>query len=79
MTSKDSPHIVNSNVKFSLVIGAALLAATALYLYFSPYHSCVRAMKISREERNISFDHIMPPKTNAEIKIFYARGVGNNN
>jgi hypothetical protein len=26
------------------IIAAALIAAVGLYLYFSPYHSCVRAL-----------------------------------
>ena len=33
---------MNSPVKVSLIIGAAILLAVGLYIYFSPYHSCVR-------------------------------------
>jgi hypothetical protein len=31
-------------VKAAAVIAAAIVAAMALYLYFSPYHSCVRTL-----------------------------------
>ena len=34
---------MNSPVKVSLIIGAAILLAVGLYIYFSPYHSCVRS------------------------------------
>jgi hypothetical protein len=29
----------------SLIVGAAIVGAVALYVYFSPYQSCVRAQK----------------------------------
>ena len=34
---------MNNPVKLGLIIGAAVLLATGLYIYFSPYQSCVRA------------------------------------
>lgn len=34
---------MNSPVKLGLIIGGAILLATGLYIYFSPYQSCVRA------------------------------------
>ena len=34
---------MNNPVKFGFIIGAAILLATGLYIYFSPYQSCVRA------------------------------------
>jgi hypothetical protein len=35
---------MNNGVKMALIIAAGLIAAVALYLYFSPYHSCMRTM-----------------------------------
>lgn len=34
---------MSDNVKIALIAAGALLLAVVLYLYFSPYHSCVRA------------------------------------
>jgi hypothetical protein len=38
-------------VKSAAIIAVALVAVTGLYLYFSPYHSCVRALTASDYER----------------------------
>ena len=35
---------MNDNVKAAAVLAVALVAALGLYLYFSSYHSCVRAL-----------------------------------
>ena len=31
-------------VKIAVVVGAAIIGATAIWIYFSPYYSCVRAL-----------------------------------
>lgn len=36
---------LDPGVKAALVIAVALLASVAIYSYFSPYQSCVRALK----------------------------------
>ena len=35
---------MNDNVKAAAVLAVALVAAMGMYLYFSSYHSCVRAL-----------------------------------
>ena len=30
-------------IKIACIVGGAIVAAVALWTYFSPYHSCVRA------------------------------------
>ena len=30
-------------IKIALILGATILLSVGLYIYFSPYHSCVRA------------------------------------
>ena len=34
---------MSDTLKAALIVGGAILLATALYVYFSPYHSCVRS------------------------------------
>jgi hypothetical protein len=34
---------MSNPVKAAFIIGAFILAAVALWIYFSPYHSCVRS------------------------------------
>ncbi|MER9886821.1 hypothetical protein NKJ48_14210 [Mesorhizobium sp. M0114] len=34
---------MGDQAKAALIIAAAILIATAMYIYFSPYQSCVRA------------------------------------
>jgi len=31
-------------LKAALILGAAIVIAMSIWVYFSPYHSCVRAM-----------------------------------
>ena len=50
-------------LKAALIVGGAILLATALYVYFSPYHSCVRS----------SFDTIRSSK-----ELVCAEAVGGN-
>ena len=33
---------MSDTLKAGLIVGGAILLATALYVYFSPYRSCVR-------------------------------------
>ena len=33
---------MSDTLKAGLIVGGAILLATALYVYFSPYQSCVR-------------------------------------
>ena len=35
---------MNNPTKLGIIIAAAILLATGLYIFFSPYQSCVRAM-----------------------------------
>lgn len=35
---------MNDNVKAAALLAVALIAAMGMYLYFSSYHSCVRAL-----------------------------------
>ena len=39
-------------VKISLIAAAGVLIAVSLYIYFSPYHSCVRAIKAGGAEES---------------------------
>jgi len=41
---------MNDRVKSALVIGAAIVIATLLWIYFSPYHTCVRAERAENAE-----------------------------
>jgi hypothetical protein len=34
---------MSGHVKLGLILAAAILAATAMWIYFSPYQTCVRA------------------------------------
>ena len=36
---------MNSLVKVAIIVGLSLVACTAVYMYLSPYHSCVRALE----------------------------------
>ena len=35
---------MNNIVTAAIILGAAIIIATILAIYFSPYHSCVRAL-----------------------------------
>ncbi len=35
---------MKDNLKY-LIIGVAIIISVSIYVYFSPYHSCVRAVK----------------------------------
>ena len=39
---------MSDTLKAALIIAGAILLATALYVYFSPYHSCVRSSFLTR-------------------------------
>ena len=41
---------MNELVKAAAILAAAFVAVMALYLYFSPYHSCVRALTAAEYE-----------------------------
>ena len=34
---------MSNGVKIGLIVGVAILAAVCIYVYFSPYQTCVRA------------------------------------
>jgi hypothetical protein len=34
---------MDSQIKAALILGGAIIIAVALWIYFGPYHSCVRA------------------------------------
>lgn len=36
---------MNDKVKIAVIIAVALVSAVVLYMYFSPYQSCVRGLK----------------------------------
>lgn len=38
---------MNSTIKAALIIAAAIVIATAMFIYFGPYQSCVRKLRIS--------------------------------
>jgi len=42
---------MNDPVKIAIVVGAALIAVVAIWVYFSPYQSCVRAERERGTER----------------------------
>jgi hypothetical protein len=42
---------MSSHVKMGLLIGAAIIIATAMWLYFSPFQTCVRAYVDTGGER----------------------------
>lgn len=35
---------MSSPVKAAIIVAAAILAAVCIYIYFSPYQSCVRSL-----------------------------------
>jgi hypothetical protein len=41
--SEARPGDSRMNVKAALIIGAAIIVSVMLWIYFSPYHTCVRA------------------------------------
>ncbi|HEY5305693.1 MAG TPA: hypothetical protein VIJ52_03365 [Pseudolabrys sp.] len=38
---------MSGHVKMGLLIGGAIIAATAIWIYFSPFQTCVRAYAAS--------------------------------
>lgn len=34
---------MSDTIKAALIVASAIVVATGLYIYYSPYHSCVRA------------------------------------
>ena len=43
---------MNDKVKIAAIGAVTAIASIALYLYFSPYHSCVRALEEAYEGTN---------------------------
>lgn len=50
-TAKVPSNGTRGIVKAALILGAAIVLAVALYVYFSPYQTCVRAESVSDEPR----------------------------
>jgi hypothetical protein len=48
-------------VKMALIIGVAIVAATSLYLYFTPYQQCVRAVHARFAEDTNRFAKFQQP------------------
>jgi hypothetical protein len=48
---------MTDTIKAGLIIGAAILLATVLWIYFSPYQSCVRAFTENAGDRNLAERH----------------------
>jgi hypothetical protein len=40
---------MNDLVKAATILGAAIVCATAIWIYFSPYQTCVRAEQATRK------------------------------
>lgn len=38
---------MNSTIKGALIIAAAIVIAAAMFIYFGPYQSCVRELRVS--------------------------------
>lgn len=36
---------MNNSVKIALIIAAAIIVGVSIFVYFSPYQSCVRGMR----------------------------------
>lgn len=47
--------VVNDKVKMVLIAAVAVVGCMGLYLYFSPYHSCVRSLEESYGEAKANF------------------------
>jgi hypothetical protein len=44
---------MNDLVKAATILGAAIVCATAIWVYFSPYQTCVRAEQATRKSSGI--------------------------
>jgi len=53
---------MDSQVKMGLIIGAAIIIAVGVGMYFSPYQSCVRA-GMNNYETNWKKDTFKPKRT----------------
>ncbi|WP_292171761.1 hypothetical protein [Mesorhizobium sp.] len=38
---------MNPTIKGALIVAAAILIATAMVIYFGPYQSCIRELRVS--------------------------------
>jgi hypothetical protein len=36
-------HVMDNQIKAAIILGAAIVIAVCIWVYFSPYNSCVRA------------------------------------
>ena len=36
---------MNNQIIAGLIVGASIIAAIAMWIYFSPYHTCMRALE----------------------------------
>lgn len=46
---------LDPRVKAALIVSMALLASVVLYLYFSPFHSCVRELTAARDDASAAW------------------------
>lgn len=49
---------MKDQVKIAVIIGGAIVLATCIYIYFSPYQSCVRAARDSNTDSEWSDEYI---------------------
>jgi hypothetical protein len=45
-------HPMNDNIKIAVIGSIALVVAVAVYMYFSPYQSCVRYLERNNPQYN---------------------------
>jgi len=41
---------MSGHVKLGLILGAAILGATAMWIYFSPHQTCIRAYMAANDQ-----------------------------
>jgi hypothetical protein len=49
-------HTMSGHVKMGLLIGGAILIATGVWIYFSPYQTCVRATVAFYDQMKRNYD-----------------------
>lgn len=45
---------LDPRIQAALIVAVAMLTAVALYLYFSPYHACVRAFEAAGAQPSVA-------------------------